>query len=125
MLYTNLNHIEGATAFNQIIQSNPNVVVICGRMGHPCISAYRIAGELESKYEHVKFYDMEFDHPCSFFFHHMHGLSAMCELPFLTYYRNGVVVATGSGFQDKNQAIAMLETVFAPEYQNNQNQSNQ
>ena len=112
MLYTNLNHIESAEEYAKIINENENVVIICGRMGPLCIPVYRVAIDLEEEYSHVKFYDMEYDHPESYFFHSLPEVSDFEEIPFTMYYRNGEVVKATAGLQSKTQIIAILNKEF-------------
>jgi len=113
MLYTNLKHIESADDHAQIINENENIIVICGRMGPMCIPVYRIAEELEAEYKHVKFYDMEFDNPESYFFHALPEVRDLMEIPFTVYYKNGEVVKATSGIQTKAQVTANLVQEFA------------
>jgi len=113
MLYTNLKHIESAIEYAQIISENENVVIICGRMGPLCIPVYRIAEELEEKYSHVKFYDMEYDNPESYFFHALPEVSDLDEIPFTVYYKNGVALKATAGIQNKKQVEAFLNYEFA------------
>lgn len=113
MLYTNLKHIESAEEFARIISENEHVTIICGRMGPICIPVYRIAEELEKKYSHVRFYDMEYDNPESYFFHALPEVQDLMEIPFTVYYKNGVAVKATAGIQSKMQITAMLEKEFA------------
>jgi thioredoxin 1 len=113
MLYTNLNHIESAVEYARIINENENVMIICGRMGPLCIPVYRIAEQLEDKYSHVKFYDMEYDHPELFFFHDLPEVHDFLEYPFTVYYKNGEVVKATAGIQSKMQITTILEREFA------------
>jgi len=113
MLYTNLKHIESAAEYAQLISENENVMIICGRMGHTCIPVYRIAEELEEKYGHVKFFDMEYDNPESYFFHALPEVSDLMEIPFTVYYKNGAAVKATAGIQNKKQVEAILDIEFA------------
>ena len=113
MLYTDLNHIESAEEYARIINENENVMLICGRMGPLCIPVYRIAQELEEEYSHVKFYDMEYDNPESYFFHALPEVRDFIEIPFTVYYKNGKVVYATAGIQTKAKVIAILNTKFA------------
>ncbi|MBV5314700.1 MAG: thioredoxin family protein [Prolixibacteraceae bacterium] len=113
MLYTNLNHIESATEFAKIISENEHVTVICGRMGPLCIPVYRIAEELENEYSNIRFYDMEYDNPESYFFHALPEVHDLMEIPFTVYYKNGEVVKATAGLQTKTQIKAIIDTEFA------------
>jgi len=92
MLYTNLNHIESAEEYERIINEHENIIVICGRMGPICIPVYRVAVELEEEYAHVKFFDMEYDNPESYFFHALPEVSDLLEIPFTLYYKDGQII---------------------------------
>jgi len=113
MLYTNLKHIESAEEYARILNENENVMLICGRMGPLCVPVYRVAEELEEKYSQVKFYDMEYDNPESYFFHDMPEVQYFLEYPFTVYYKNGEVVKATAGLQSKAQITAILEKEFA------------
>ncbi len=113
MLYTNLEHIESTAEYTRIINENENVMLICGRMGPLCIPVYRIAEELEEKYSHVKFYDMEYDNPESYFFHDLPEVHDFLEYPFTVYYKNGEVVRATGGIQTRAQVKTILDKEFA------------
>jgi len=113
MLYTNLKHIETATDHAKIISENENVMVVCGRMGPMCIPVYGIAEELESKYTHVKFCDMEFDNPESKVIRNLPEVRGFMGIPFTIYYKNGKVVKATSSIQSKEQVKAILDKEFA------------
>jgi thioredoxin 1 len=114
MLYTNLKHIESAADHAKIISENENVMVICGRMGPMCIPVYGIAEELEEsgEYNHVKFYDMEFDHPDARVIRQLPEVRGFMGIPFTIYYKNGKVVKATSSIQTKAQVTAILDTEF-------------
>ena len=113
MLYTNLNHIESAEEYARILSENENVIVICGRMGPIFIPVYRTALELEKQYGHVKFFDMEYDNPESYFFHALPEVRDLMEIPFTVYYKNGEVVKATAGLQTKTQITAILDKEFS------------
>lgn len=115
MLYTNLKHIETATDHAQIISENENVMVICGRMGPMCIPVYLIAEGLEDKYNHVKFYDMEFDNPESHVIRNLPEVKGFMGIPFTIYYKKGKVVKATSSIQTKEQIKTILDKEFAVE----------
>ena len=112
MLYTNLKHIETAADHAKIISENENVMVICGRMGPMCIPVYGIAEELEDKYKHVKFFDMEFDNPESYVIRNLPEVKGFMSIPFTIYYKNGKVVKATSSIQTKAQVTAILDEYF-------------
>mgnify|MGYP000849557666 CR=1 FL=1 len=109
MLYTNLKHIETAADHAKIIGENENVMVICGRMGPMCIPVYGIAEELEEKYPHVKFYDMDFDNPEARVIRTLPEVRGFMGIPFTIYYKNGMVVKATSSIQTKEQVTAILD----------------
>jgi len=113
MLYTNLNHIESAEEYERIINENENVMLICGRMGPLCVPVYRVAEELEKKYTHIKFYDMEYDNPESYFIRDLPEVQNFPEYPFTVYYKNGEIIKATTGIQTKVQVEAILEKEFA------------
>jgi len=109
MLYTNLKHIENAAEYTSAISDHEYVVVICGRMGPMCIPVYRIAEELEQTYQHVRFYDMEFDNPESSIIRILPEVRNFKSIPFVIYYKNGNVVNATAGFQSREEMIAILD----------------
>jgi thioredoxin 1 len=113
MLYTNLRHLESVSDHNNAISENGNVVVICGRMGPMCIPVYGIAEELEAEYDHVKFFDMEFDNPISDVIRILPEVKGFRGIPFTVYYKNGKVVKATSGIQTKDQVKAILNKEFS------------
>jgi len=113
MLYTNLKHIETSTGFEVAISENENVVLICGDMGQMSIPVYRIAEELEVKYKHVKFVDMEFGNPESQFIRNLPEIQGIVGIPFTVYYKNGIVVKVTSGIQSKVQITNILDNSIA------------
>jgi thioredoxin 1 len=113
MLYTNLKHLESAADHQKAILENENVMVICGRMGPMCIPVYGIAEELEKEYTHVKFYDMEFDHPEAHVIRSLPEVKGFMGIPFTIYYKNGKVVKATSSIQTQEQVRAILDKEFA------------
>lgn len=112
MLYTNLNHIESAADHARILSENENVMVICGRMGPMCIPVYEIAEKLEKEYPHVKFYDMEFDHPEAAVIRNLPEVRSFMGIPFTIYYKNGKVVKATSSIQTQKQVTDILNEEF-------------
>lgn len=113
MLYTNLKHIETADELKKIINENENVMVCCGRMGPMCVPVYAAMEELESEYQHVKFYDMEFDNPEAHIIRNAPECRGFMGLPFVMYYKNGKVAKATSSIQTKEQITAILDKEFA------------
>jgi thioredoxin 1 len=113
MLYTNLNHIETAADHAKIIAENKNVVVVCGRMGPMCTPVYHHAEMLRDDYQHVKFYDMEFDNPESYVVRNLLEVQSFMGIPFTIFYKNGKVVKATSSIQTREQIVAILEKEFS------------
>jgi len=112
MLYTNLKHLESAADLEKAINQNENVMVVCGRMGPMCIPVYGIAEELEDEYNHVKFFDMEFDNPESHIIRSLPEVRGFMGIPFTIYYKNGNVAKATSSIQTKAQVTAILDREF-------------
>jgi thioredoxin 1 len=115
MLYTNLKHIESINDYENAINNNENVMIICGRMGPMCIPVYKIAEELEQEkeYDHVKFFDFEFDTSEADVIRNLKEVSGFMGIPFTIYYKNGKVVKATSSIQTKEQVKSILDTEFA------------
>jgi thioredoxin 1 len=113
MLYTNLKHIESEAAHYKEISENENVMIICGRMGPMCIPVYDVAEELENDYQHIKFFDMEFDNPESSVIRSIPEVRGFTGIPFTIYYKNGKVVKATSGIQTKEQVRFILDREFS------------
>lgn len=112
MLYTNLKHLETAADHQKAVNENENVIVVCGRMGPMCIPVYGIAEELENEYNHVRFYDMEFDNPDSQVIRNLPEVMGFMRIPFTVYYKNGKVVRATSGIQTIDQVRSILDKEF-------------
>ena len=78
-------------------------------MGPMCIPVYGIAEELEKDYEHVKFFDMEFDNPESHVIRDIPEVRGFMGIPFTIYYKNGKVVKATSSIQTKQQVKTILD----------------
>ena len=81
MLYTDLKHIERNTDFERVLKENENVAIICGRMDHNSISAYRIASELCKKHRNIGFYDLECYNPEFEFLKRLPGIQFNTQHP--------------------------------------------
>ena len=112
MLYTNLKHIENAADHQKVITENENVMVCCGRMGPMCIPVYGIMEELEEEYNHVTFYDMEFDNPESHVIRNAPECSGFMGLPYTVYYKNGKIVKATTSIQSMDQVRSILDSEF-------------
>ncbi|NOX48365.1 MAG: thioredoxin family protein [Chlorobi bacterium] len=109
MLQTNLKHVESEQLYNEVIQNNENVMICCGRMGPMCVPVYAIMEDLEEEYPHVKFYDMEFDHPDAHVIRNLPECRGFMGLPFTVYYKNGKVAKATSSIQNLTQITEILD----------------
>ena len=108
MLMTNLKHVASEADYKEIINSNENVMICCGRMGPMCIPVYDAMEELEKEHTNVQFYDMEFDHPEAHVIRNLPECSGFMGLPFTVYYKNGKVVKATSSIQSHDQIKTIL-----------------
>ena len=69
--------------------------------------------ELENKYNHVAFRDMDFDIPASDQVKKLPECSFFMGLPFNVYFKKGRVVAATSSIQSKKQITEILDREFA------------
>ncbi len=114
MLFTNLEHISSEEQHKEIINSNENVMVCCGRMGPMCVPVYGIMEELRDsdEYKNVKFYDFEFDSPDARVIRDLPECRSFAGLPFTVYYKNGKVVKATTSIQDMDQVTSILDENF-------------
>ncbi len=113
MLQTNLKHVESEQQYNEVIQNNENVMICCGRMGPMCVPVYAIMEDLEEEYPHVKFYDMEFDHPDAHIIRNLPECRGFMGLPFTVYYKDGKVAKATSSIQNLAQITEILDAEFS------------
>jgi thioredoxin len=109
MLKTNLTHVLSEEEHIELLNSNENVMICCGRMGPMCIPVYETMEELENEYNHIKFADMEFDHPDSKVIRNLPECRSFAGLPFVVYYKNGKVVQATSSIQSRDQIKGILD----------------
>ena len=112
MLQTDLTHIETAAQLKEIIESNENVMVCCGRMGPMCVPVYGIMEELEEDYKNVKFCDFEFDVPEAAVIRNAPECAGFMGLPFTMYYKNGKAVKATTSIQNMSQVTSILDSEF-------------
>lgn len=112
MLQTNLNHVMSAGEHQSIINENENVMICCGRMGPMCLPVYGIMEDLQTRYPHVKFFDMEFDNPEAHVIRNAPECRGFMGLPFTVYYKDGKLVKATSSIQNEQQITAILDTEF-------------
>ena len=113
MLDTNLGHLKSKEDISEVLENNENVLISCGRMGPMCIPVYLIMAELENKYKHVAFRDMDFDIPASDFIKKLPECVSFMGLPFNVYFKKGKAVAATSTIQSKKQITEILDREFA------------
>ncbi len=112
VLQTNLDHVATAAQLTEVINSNENVMVCCGRMGPMCLPVYDIMEELQEEYSNVKFMDMLFDSPEAAVIRNNPACSSFMGLPFTMYYKNGEVAAATTSIQNRDQITEILDKEF-------------
>jgi len=112
MLNTNIKHIETEQEVKEVLESNENVMICCGRMGPMCVPVFGVMEELEQIYPHVTFRDQDFDIPAADFIRNVPECASFMGLPFTVYFKNGKVVAATSSIQNKDQVMAILDKAF-------------
>ena len=111
-LQTNLQHIETASDFNQIIQNEGNVMICCGRMGPMCVPVYAEMEVLRGEYSDVKFYDMPFDSPEAHVIRNLPECRGFMGLPFTVYFKDGKVARATSSIQSRDMITNILDAEF-------------
>jgi len=113
-LDTNLEHVSSASKLEELINSNENVMVCCGRMGPMCVPVYAAMESLRDsgEYDNVVFKDMLFDDPEAAVIRNLPECATFRGLPFTIYYKNGKVVKATSSIQDEDQVSSILKEVF-------------
>ncbi|NAS89175.1 hypothetical protein C4E24_05495 [ANME-1 cluster archaeon AG-394-G21] len=112
MLNTNIKHIETEQEVKEVLESNENVMICCGRMGPMCVPVFGVMEDLEQIYQHVTFRDQDFDIPAADFIRNVPECASFMGLPFTVYFKNGKVVAATSSIQNKDQVMAILDREF-------------
>jgi thioredoxin 1 len=112
MLDTGLRHVESDGAFKETITNNKNVMLCCGRMGPMCLPVYDIMENIQSRYQHVQFCDMDYDGPAADNIRRLPEVRFFMSLPFTIYYRDGEVVAATTSIQTEDQITAILDQEF-------------
>ena len=112
MLNTNIKHIETEQEVKEVLESNENVMICCGRMGPMCVPVFGVMEDLEQIYPHVTFRDQDFDIPAADFIRNVPECASFMGLPFTVYFKNGEVVAATSSIQNKDQVMAILDREF-------------
>ena len=101
--------MNSAADVRALVNENENVMICCGRMGPMCIPVYEVMEDLEDEYAHVKFADMEFDHPEAGVIRGLPECRSFMGLPFVVYYKHGKLVQATSGIQTNGQVRAILD----------------
>ena len=112
MLNTNIKHVETEQEVKEVLESNENVMICCGRMGPMCVPVFGVMEELEQIYPHVTFRDQDFDISAADFIRNVPECASFMGLPFTVYFKNGKVVAATSSIQNKDQVMAILDREF-------------
>ena len=112
MLRTSLQHVETDADFKNVIESNENVMICCGRMGPMCLPVYDIMDSVKDNYEDVVFRDMDFDGPAGHNIRSLPECSRFNGLPFTVYFKNGKVAAATTSVQSKKQVKEILNREF-------------
>jgi thioredoxin 1 len=110
VLDTGLTHVETNELYKQTISDHQNVMLCCGRMGPMCIPVYDIMEEIQSRYPHVFFCDMDFDGPASDMIRKLPEVQSFMGLPFTIYYHQGEVVAATTSIQTEEQITEILDS---------------
>ena len=113
MLKTNLTHVISEKNHSELLTSNENVMICCGRMGPMCIPVYEVMEELEGEYRNIKFADMEFDSPDAKIIRNLPECRSFQGLPFVVYYKNSQVVKATSSIQSRDQITSILDEQFS------------
>ena len=112
MLETNLQHVESNQTLTELLANNENVMLCCGRMGPMCLPVYDIMENLQSRYPHVQFCDMDFDGPATDNIRRLPEVRSFMGLPLTIYYHNGEVVAATTSIQTEDQITAIIDEKF-------------
>ncbi len=112
MLNTNLEHVESDQAFQELLKTEENVMICCGRMGPMCLPVYDVMESLEGKYSNVAFRDMAFDGLAAHNIKSLSQVRSFTGLPFTVYFKNGEVVSATTSRQNKGQIKEILEREF-------------
>jgi thioredoxin 1 len=112
MLQTELQHLNTEEEVRELVKANPFVMICCGRMGPMCIPVYEAMHQLEPRYSHVVFRDMDFDAPDASAIRTLPECRSFMGLPFTVYYNNGKVVRATSSIQSEDQIVHILDEEF-------------
>lgn len=114
MLQTGLKHLQSEEELRQVLRDHENVMICCGRMGPMCIPVYKAMEQLQPRYPHVAFRDLEFDIPAANFVKGLPQCASFMGLPFTVYFKGGEVAAATSSIQSMDQIRDILNRAFGP-----------
>jgi thioredoxin 1 len=77
-----------------------------------CIPVYDVMEELQSRYPHVHFCDMDFDGPAADIIRGLPQTQLFMGLPFTIYYHRGEVVAATTSIQNEEEITLILDSKF-------------
>lgn len=109
MLYTNLQHIDNALQFQEIVAQNEKVVVACGRMDPTSIAIYNALDLLKESYLGVKFFDFECNNPE---FEIVWPEIASSLNPSVVFIHNGEIKKVASGEVSEELFSDYLNEIF-------------
>lgn len=112
MLDTELKHLESIEETDNLLKSNENVMVCCGRMGPMCIPVYKLMEKMEKKCTHIRMADMDFDIPAADYIKNLPECEYFMGLPFTVYFKKGKVVKATTSIQREQQITNILNEVF-------------
>jgi thioredoxin 1 len=112
MLRTNLQHLESHDSLLEALKKHENVMICCGRMGPMCLPVYAAMADLCSEYQHVAFFDQDFDGPAADHIRALPECETFMGLPFTVYFKNGQPVAATTSLQSPEQIRATLDRNF-------------
>ncbi len=112
-LMTNIEHVITAAQHTEILDTNENVMICCGRMGPMCVPVYDAMEELREEYPNIKFMDMLFDSPEAHVIRNAPECVGFMGLPFTMYYKNGKLVKATSSIQSKEQVKEILDETLS------------
>ena len=87
MRATGLEHLESGSEIKETLVANENVMICCGRMGPMCMPVYKAMEQLQPRYSHVVFRDVDFDTPAAHLIKNLPQCASFWGLPFTVYFK--------------------------------------
>ena len=112
MLMTQLEHLESEQEIKRVLSNHENVVICCGWNAPMCLHIYQIMEQLELKYPHVMFRDLDFDTPYAKFIKNLPECALFKGIPFIIYYKKGNIVNITTCIQSKGQITETLDREY-------------